>query len=121
MQNGFGNETLIGVYGSKSVAFPDFSHPDTSAWYTNYLNETILARLPPSSAAGFNLIRNSPFANLVNVECDLGGFPFLPSSVVNETILGIGTICPDAMQNRSRHFRRHNVYANDNVAQGPEL
>lgn len=114
IQNQFGNESLIGNFEGKQVVFPDFSNANTSDWFTTHL-QSILDGLK-TDPVGINLVRNSPFANL-NDACDPDAedFPFLPSSVVNETIIGIGTICPEASQIGGSHFRLHNDYAGHHV------
>lgn len=116
IQNRFGNESLIGTFEDRQVVFPDFSNPDTSDWFKGHL-ESVLASVA-TKPVGISLVRNSPFAKLSETcEPDSEEFPFLPNSVVNETIFGIGTICPEARQTGGSHFRFHNNYARDHVQQ----
>ena len=107
-----GNETLVVESGNTKVVLPDFGHSNITAWYANKLKDFLgqLGQFPTR----IHLIKDSPYAELSS-PCDLAEFPFVPSSPLNQSIIGFATICPDSSQTGGSHVRLHNVYPRDHL------
>jgi hypothetical protein len=88
------------------------SNNKTAAWVTETFRQ-LLVQLAVNPA-GVHLVRNSPYAQL-NEDCDLLQFPYVPAGPLNESVIGMNTLCPDSRQTRGQHFRIHNAYARDHV------
>jgi alpha-glucosidase (family GH31 glycosyl hydrolase) len=105
------DEILIGRVWPGDTAFPDFTNPNTTKWWSDVSLK--FHSLIPFDGIWIDMNEPSNFVdgsiNGCNLNSTLNSPPFVPTKISGGNLYS-KTICPSATQYLSTHYNLHNMY-----------